>query len=400
MIPFIIKLIFLLFILNLLSLISALTPYSECSVGRITAYKEYENGGSCGFGIPKIYGAAPNETFYNLGEKCGICYELIGPNGILFFMVDSHCPVKGNESACSGDMLHFDLHKNGFETIMDDGVVLYHDVALKKVYYSFDNSTWIGLNREGDYNHWTVRGVELPMYIQLESISGERIQTIINEITASHEYDTGGQFTPPEKYYDPFTLKEVNHPKTEGCCKLYDAFTDIYYEGKFLGEWQDISSCERDISYTKDCYEGISKFFNRIKPESVRYNAIKFALKTKATCENCLKLQLDDYSPIRMSTREPGKWEEKMITMVDLGLNTTKFRKFMFQGSKKDSQIMYFDHFKLVKSEYDDQGLCHINTIQDHEHNQEKESDATTTPIIQKSITIVVVLLTIYILFY
>ena len=37
----------------------SLTPLSECTQGRITAYTGYENGGSCDFGIPKMYGAAP-----------------------------------------------------------------------------------------------------------------------------------------------------------------------------------------------------------------------------------------------------------------------------------------------------------------------------------------------------
>ncbi|OUM58517.1 hypothetical protein PIROE2DRAFT_16182 [Piromyces sp. E2] len=443
--------IYFILICSFLRLISTLTPYSECTEGRITSYSEYETGGSCGFGIPKIYGAAPNEAFYNLGEKCGICYELIGPNGVLFFMVDSYCPVKGNEHSCSGDMLHFDLHKNGFQTIIDEGigrtnvtfrmvscdhkrnmviktkkdcskyffsfVVLYHDVGLKKVYYSFDNDTWTGLEREGDYNHWTVRKVELPMYIQLESITGEKFQTTINEIIPSHEYDTGHQFSAPSKMYDPFSLTEVKIPKTEGCCKLYDAFTDIYSEGKFLGEWQDISGCERDIEYTKNCFEGekcirvdmkdwkVFQFFNRIKPETVRYTAIQFALKTETACDKCLKLMLDDYSYYSISTDQAGKWEKKTINLVDLGLNTTRFRKFMFQGSKKDSQIMYFDSFKLIKSDYDDQGICHINTIQDYNVNQEKENqnekenDASTI-ILQNHFTIIFLLLSILIIFY
>ena len=86
--------LFLLILLNIL-LTNSLTPLSECIQGRITEYDEYEDGGSCGFGPPKLYGAAPNEKFYNNGEKCGICYELIGPNGVLYFMVDSYCPVEG-----------------------------------------------------------------------------------------------------------------------------------------------------------------------------------------------------------------------------------------------------------------------------------------------------------------
>ena len=200
------------FLFNLL-FIYALTPLSECTQGRITAYTGYENGGSCGFGVPKIYGAAPNEKFYNLGEKCGICYELVGPNGVLYFMVDSYCPVKGNEAACSGDMFHFDLHKNAFDTIVNDNtlgklnvtfrmvacnhegniilktksqvnqyyysfVVKNHVLGLKKVYYSFDNENWNGLVREGDYNHWTIpENMKLPIYFQFESITGEKLHS-------------------------------------------------------------------------------------------------------------------------------------------------------------------------------------------------------------------------------
>ena len=76
--------------------------------------------GSCGFGVPKIYGAAPNEAFYNNGIICGICYELVTPDNVLYFMVDSKCPVKGNEASCSGDMFHFDLYKNAFNSVVND----------------------------------------------------------------------------------------------------------------------------------------------------------------------------------------------------------------------------------------------------------------------------------------
>ena len=131
-------------------------------------------------------GGAPNEAFYNNGEKCGIYYELIGPDGVLYFMVDSYCPVKGFEEVCSGDMLHFDIHKNGYNKIekrklgkvdvtfcilawdhkgniiikiVEEALEYYyefgvmnHVIGLKKVYYSYDKNNWNGLERQGDYN--------------------------------------------------------------------------------------------------------------------------------------------------------------------------------------------------------------------------------------------------------
>ena len=176
--------------------IKALTPLSECTQGRITGYEGYQQGGACGFVPPKIYGAASNEKFYNKGQKCGVCYELVTPNSILYFLVDSYCPVKGNEAACNGDIYHFDLSKNAYDAVItenklgklnitfrmvacrhegniilktksDVGEYYYsfavknHLIGLKKVYYSFDNKTWIGLERELSHNHWSISSIKI-----------------------------------------------------------------------------------------------------------------------------------------------------------------------------------------------------------------------------------------------
>lgn len=49
-------------------------PLSQCSNGVATFYEPYDSGASCGFGVPKMYGAALDGKIYNHGEKCDICY--------------------------------------------------------------------------------------------------------------------------------------------------------------------------------------------------------------------------------------------------------------------------------------------------------------------------------------
>ena len=390
---------------------NTLSPLSQCTQGRITAYTGYENGGSCGFGVPKIYGAAPNEKFYNNGEKCGICYEMVAPDGALYFMVDSYCPVQGNEGICNGDMFHFDLHKNAFDSVVKGDklgilnvtfrmvacnhegniilktksdaqeyyysfVIKNHVLGLKKVYYSYDNENWNGLDREGDYNHWTVPGqVKLPIYFKFQSITGEEVSTQINEIKSNFEYDTGVQFSiPKDKYFSVDTLEQIINPKKEECCKLDDAYTDIYYEGKFLGEWLDTSNIEgnkKNIEYSSNCYEGnkcirvemsdwkVFQVYNRIQAEAKRYNAIEFYLKSEKECNGCLKLKLDNNNFISISTENPGVWEKKIITLNELGINSDKFRVFLFQGAITDNQIFFFDNIRLIKSNYEDNGECY-----------------------------------------
>ena len=397
----------ILLILSIILFVKSLTPLSECTQGRITGFNGYEKGGACGFGVPKMYGGSANEANYNNAEKCGICYEVVGSKGAFVFMVDSYCPKEGNEDLCGGDMLHFDLHKNGFKTIVDDGLgimnmtfrmvacphkgnisvrtrakvsefyfgffVMNHVIGLKKVYSSFDKKTWKEVPRQW-YNEWTIDRVSsLPLYLQFESFTGEKVITQINEIKQDYIYDTGVQFKVPEgKYYDVKTLKEVKNPKKEACCKANDAFTDILDEGKFLGEWYDISGTEMNLGHTSGCKQGSKKcvrvnfanwsyfqFFNRIKADTKKYEAIEFYIKSEKACNGCIKLRCGNHNSVKISTTEPGKWEKKVITLADLHVTEDKFRSFFFMGTKENSVIIYFDDIKLVKSTTNpDNGEC------------------------------------------
>jgi hypothetical protein len=336
-------------------------------------------------------------------------------------MVDSYCPVEGNEAACGGDMIHFDLHKNAFLTIADSElgklnvtfrmvacnhtgniilktkkkvseyyyafVIMNHIIGLKKVYYSFDNNNWIGLERQGDYNEWKIDRVsKLPIYLKFEAISGEILLSQINEIKSDFLHDTGVQFSlPKDMYFNVDSLKKVSDYKKEECCKLNDAFTNIYDEGKFLGEWQDISNCIRNLEYNSGCKERSNKcikvelvnwsvfqFFNRIKPETKRYDSIEFFLKSEKQCDNCLKIISENNHFIRISTKAAGIWEKHVIKLNDLNITDDKFRKFMFQGINKDSQVFYFDDIKLLKSNYIDNGLCADSSGSNNENSDNK----------------------------
>ena len=421
----------LLLILTNIFLSESLTPLSECTQGRITGYDEYQDGGSCGFGPPKIYGAAPNEAFYNNGEKCGICYELIGPDGVLYFMVDSHCPVKGNEAACSGDMLHFDLHRNGFNTIEKqelgkvnvtfrmvacdhkgniivktkkevsqyfyEFVVMNHVIGLKKVYYSYDKNNWIGLERQGNYNHWRIDTIDkTPFYLQFESISGEKVMTKIDKIKAGYSHDTGVQFkVPKDMYFNVDKLTQISNPKKEECCKLNDAFTNIYNQGKYFGEWQNDTNCNINIENSSGCKEGSNKcirvefanwsYFqirNRIKIETKRYKAIELYIKSEIDCNNCLRIELEK-KYFSLSTKKAGVWEKKVINFTDFGFKGDTIKQFVFQGKITDKQIFYFDDIKLVKSDYIDNGIC-------YSYSNNSPSSSTTTVLVVFIIIIII----------
>ena len=429
----------LLFILINIFLTKSLTPLSECTQGRIAGYDEYEKGGSCDFGVPKMYGGAPNEAFYNNGEQCGICYEMVGPTGVLYFMVDSYCPVEGFEEVCGGDMLHFDMHKNGFKTIVDDDdlgklnvtfrmvacdhkgnitirtieqcseyyfefVAMNHVIGLKKVYYSYDKNNWTGLNRLSVYNHWLIGKIDkLPFYLQFEAISGEKVITTIETIKADYTYDTGVQFTvPKDMYFSVDNLKQVINPKKEECCKLDDAFTNVYNEGNYFGEWFNYTNCKMNIHNNAGCKEGSNKciriefenwsYFqikNRMMIDSKRYKGIELYIKSENECNNCLRIELEEKEAL-VSTKKAGVWEKVVVNFADFGFEEDKFYNFIFQGKIPDKQIFYFDDINLVKSDYIDDGICYSNSPSPSPSKPPSDGNTGTTVLVVFIIILVI----------
>ena len=79
---------------------------------------------------------------------------------------------------------------------------------------------------------------------------------------------------------------------------------------------------------------------------------------------------------ISISTTKAGTWEKKEIKLDTLGLTSDNFQIFLFQGSRKESQIFYFDDIKLVKSNYVDNGLC------SNDNKESKSPSSSTTKVL------------------
>ena len=116
---------------------------------------------------------------------------------------------------------------------------------------------------------------------------------------------------------------------------------------------------------------------NRFKVESKRYDAIEFYMKSESICRSCLKIMLDGYNWYSISLSDIDQWEKITIPLKDLGLqdNKNEFESFMFQGSSPESQIIYFDQIKLVKSNYEDKGKCVDSDDSDDKQDDHDDQD-------------------------
>ena len=197
----------------------------------------------------------------------------------------------------------------------------------------------------------------------------------MDELKVWYSYDAGVQFKVPDKYFDPRNLDVV--PKIdEKCCKLFDAYSKIYEEGRFYSECGGVSGAtlDYDVNYVEKSKKyfkfefinlNVLKFINRFKTETKRYKAIEFYIKSESICKYCLKIMLDGYNWHFISILDVDPWDKITLSFKDLVIDdgSSFIESFMFQGASQKSKIIYFDKIKLVKFDYFDYGTLLILMI-------------------------------------
>jgi len=218
---------------------------STCSAGRITYY-DY-SAGQCSFGsiggptlsYNKI--VAPNDAFFGTdGSKCGVCYEVTGPDGTVVVQVVDRCPA--GDVLCSGDMDHFDLGPDastfgqiapvlsGINYISKkevacpttgnvgvrtkDGVnaqwmailVFNHRVGITNVQIE-QGGSYHAMERQ-IYNYWIYSGSSLtaPFNVKITSKLGDEIVVSVTSLDSEKIYTADSQFPGPANDSTPCTV--------------------------------------------------------------------------------------------------------------------------------------------------------------------------------------------------
>ena len=255
-----------------------LEPLSDCTKGRISKYSGWENDGQCGFGkhinatgATYIYPVSPNSDLFVSSSHCGVCYEMVGPYGVIRVRVEDYCKKNDESGLCSGDMYHFNLANNGSLYLIGEGelsnitfrmvecgfsgniriltneatdiyyfsfVVLDHNIAVSSVtVQESESETWTELNRD-DTNLWTYDpGYEIyfPIKIRIYSINGDYVTVEVKEINDNGIYEADGNFKKPkDTYFNIVTLEKEEIPSSsKNCCEVDKSdFTPIYNSGK------------------------------------------------------------------------------------------------------------------------------------------------------------------------
>lgn len=383
---------------------SPYNPLSVCTKARMTRYTMYVNGGSCSFGPHPnaegptyMYPLSPNQAFYNNQAQCGICYEVTGPKGTIRGRVENYCQANDENHVCGGDMYHFDIAHPGAQYLMEGAglanitfrmvacdfnsnikiksskdaltgwynfVVLDHKIGIKSVRAQENGSSkWMELPRENS-NQWTVhpggRDIVFPLKIEIYSINNDYVTVIVPQYAKETIYEADGNFKVPEDlFFDVEKLVPVK--KRTDCndeCELdRNDFSPIYQDGIINGGYEHHEQ-KSNVNYKstdskKGNYSINVKFqsFGRLIFKSVfpinanLYSGVKFTLKAKEKCNECLFVRAYDLTnnnkKLSFSEGEVGQWKDYSFSFEELGVNGV-FNGFIFQYYlSTDKEIEY-----------------------------------------------------------
>ena len=414
--------IFIVFSNILLTNSKNLTPLSECSKGRIFKSLGWENGGLCGFGSHNnatsssyIYPVAPNSDLFISSSHCGICYELVGPYGVIRVRVEDYCKKDDELGLCSGDMYHFNLANNGskfligdedfanitfrmvdcgysgnIKILLDEGsdeyylsfVILDHNLGVSSVsIQEYESTTWTELKRD-EYNSWEYESndfeIYFPLKIKIFSINGDYVTLEVNEINDIGLYEADGNFhIVNDTFFNLTTLEKEEIPNgSKNCCELDKTdFTPIYKNGQVNYYYNHIEQ-KVTVNYnSSEIYEdkntmnvkfqsfGKLSFVSNFPIRADQFSGVSLTIKTSNNCSNCLNIRAYDLENknkiINLDTI--NNWKIYRFNFEKLEIENNEFNGIVLYYNKYSTQPfeIYIGSIEIIgKRNVPDAGIC------------------------------------------
>lgn len=436
-------------IINLILIINAveLTPLSQCTKGRISPYNNWQNGGSCGFGSHStatgatyIYPVAPNQDLFGNSAQCGVCYEMVGPSGVIKVRVEDYCLKNNTSGYCYGDMFHFNLANNGVSYIMGNEslsnitfrmvscdytgniriltdksansyylkfVVLDHNLAVSNIQIlEYNSYSWNNITRDPT-NNWIYSnfdtGINLPLNLRIYSINGDYVQLSISSIEGNKYYDFNSNFVIPNDntLFNISTLNKISTPdgynKSKCCERDKSDFTPIYKDGivnggyNFSNLYSTINYYSTDIYLSKYSLNaklnngGTINFIPYFPIRADQYTGISFRIKFNSFCNNLYLRYYNKTSILEskiISIAESTYWTAQSYNFDDSVISNNEFDGIQFVTNTMSNCEINIEDIELIPNlNAPDAGKCYSNSTSTF-NSTNSESETTTNTII------------------
>ena len=370
--------------------ISHSTPLSLCTKGTFSYIKDSSiNSKTCSLStdLSNTYPAAVNSAFFDSSEKCGVCYEIVGPFGAVKIRVeDSTSDANSDES-----LPHFKLGEKasfallGLNNVNDldesrkisislrmiscdysgnlkiltggdigDGysfscLVLNSNIAVSSIRMKENGgSSFIKLERNSKNYFSYDKGnlISYPIEIRINSITEEIVNITLSSKESDETYETDGNFKNPEgSLYYIDTFKKNKEATAEKCCSVdYSGFSSIYSNGVLNSNYQtENNNCA--INGSSSGTIGIN-FSNNgkytIKPKMAlradQFISISLSLKADKACRECLFISaIGKNTDNKIQIQNENTIKNFYFTFDDLGVESNTFNGVVLYT--KDSTI-------------------------------------------------------------
>ena len=398
--PDIISLLFSIFLLRFT--ICSSSPLSLCTVGTFSYVPDSSiNSKTCGLSpdLADTYQASVNNEFFNSNDKCGICYEMVGPFGVVKIRIEDNTTDTNSDVSIP----HFKLGTKASFILLGLNDTNYLDqdrkisVSLRMIScgysdkikiltgeedykgYSFSclilnsnisvsdvrlkenqESSYIVLKRNNENYFIYEKGdlISYPINLRMVAITGEIVNVTISSKESEETYELSGNFLNPENYlFTIDTLKKVKDVEPEKCCSVdYSSFTPIYSNGE-LNQIYSLEYYNSTIdSSSSDTFDiNFSNYGKLIIKSSVPIRADQFilltlSLKANKICKECLYISaFDKNEDGKLQIQKADTFKNYQYLFQDLGVEGNTFYGIVIYT--KDSSIeVSINNIELVEN--------------------------------------------------
>lgn len=384
----------LLFLIILLHLkIAASTPLSLCTKGSFSYTPDTSiNSKTCA--LPeitteeKIYPASINKALFNSYEKCGICYEMVGPFGAVKLRVEDTTEDKDDstpffklgsqpsftlmnknstndlsESETVGvsfrmvscdysDKIKILTGENNYQGFSFGCLVYNNNIPISFVQIKEkDGTTFTEIKKTSNNYYLYDKGdmISYPIILRIVSITGEMVNVTISSKESDETYETTGNFYNPENYYFNVTnLKRVKTSSKENCCSLdFSDYGNIYINGVLNNNYETkaensniVNSSSEQITTVKLNNNGKLYIKSKMPIRADQFLGISLSIKANKICDDCLYLSsYDKLKENKISIKQENTFQTKNYLFNSLDVNDNTFIGIVLFTKDKDIEI-------------------------------------------------------------
>ena len=355
----------------------------------------------------KIYPASINKAFFNSYEKCGICYEMVGPFGAVklrvedtnediddttpFFKLGSQpsftlmnvnntndlsesktVGVSFRMVSCDySEKIKILTGENNYQGFSFSCLVYNNNIPISFVQIKEKDATSFTEIKKASSNFYSYDKGDLisyPIILRIISITGEIVNVTISSKESDETYETSGNFYNPDNYYfNTADLKRVKTSTTENCCSIdFSDYSNIYTNGEINKNYETATenaiinnSTNEQITNIKLNNNGKLYIKSKMPIRADQFIGVSLSLKANKICKDCLYISsYDKLIENKISIQQENTLKSYNYLFNSLNVNDNTFIGIVLFTKNNDIEIGISEITLMENSDAPNTEIC------------------------------------------